>query len=83
MDVSPRRDDSESTPVSSFVDPVLACPSTLGSLTEGFRSYGGIGLGSMDVRYKTSSKRPGIRVSDSIGQRLGGVGGGREKYPPG
>lgn len=43
-----------------FVDPVLACPATLGELTEGFRSYGGA-LGV--VRYKASPRRPGVRVS--------------------
>lgn len=52
---SPRSSPSSS---SRLLDNVLACPSTLGGLTEGFRSYGGVGV----VRYKTTAKRPGVRV---------------------
>ncbi|CAN0378694.1 unnamed protein product [Laminaria digitata] len=39
-------------------DPVLACPSTLGDLTDGFRSYGG----ALSVSYKSSKKLPGTKV---------------------
>ncbi|CAM9144117.1 unnamed protein product [Ectocarpus fasciculatus] len=42
-------------------DPILACPSTLGDLTDGVRSYGGVGPGSLLVAYKSSDKRPGVK----------------------
>lgn len=50
------------TPPLGF-DPVLVCPSTLGELTEGYRSYGPLG----SISYKTSDKRPGFRVRISQG----------------
>lgn len=50
-------------PPSKGRDPVLVCPSTLGDLTEGFRSFGGVGPGAFSVTYKATSKLPGVRVS--------------------
>lgn len=44
------------------IDPILACPSTLSELTDGVRSYGGVGPGSLFVSYKSSKKLPGIKV---------------------
>ncbi|CAM9582889.1 unnamed protein product [Ascophyllum nodosum] len=40
-------------------DPVLVCPSTLGELTDVFRSYGAVG--PVSVYYKATPKRPGVR----------------------
>ncbi|CAM9328793.1 unnamed protein product [Ectocarpus sp. 13 AM-2016] len=50
-------DEGQATPG----DPILACPSTLGDLTDGVRSYGGVGPGSLLVAYKSSNKRPGVK----------------------
>lgn len=50
-------------------DPVLACPSTLGDLTDGFRSYGG----ALSASYKSSKKLPGTKV----GGRCRGLWGWR------
>eukprot|EP00904_Undaria_pinnatifida_P003185 jgi/Undpi1/12868/HiC_scaffold_7.g02535.m1 len=48
---------SDLTNGGAALDPVLACPSTLSDLTDGFRSYGG----ALSVLYKSSKKLPGIR----------------------
>ncbi|CAB1102295.1 unnamed protein product [Ectocarpus sp. CCAP 1310/34] len=50
-------DEGQATPG----DPILACPSTLGDLTDGVRSYGGMGPGSLLVAFKSSNKRPGVK----------------------
>lgn len=49
---------SDLTNGGAALDPVLACPSTLSDLTDGFRSYGG----ALSVLYKSSKKLPGTRV---------------------
>ncbi|CAN0152815.1 unnamed protein product [Pylaiella littoralis] len=43
------------------VDPILACPSSLGELTDGVRSYGGVGPGSLYFSYKSSDKMPDVK----------------------
>eukprot|EP00903_Cladosiphon_okamuranus_P020182 g18525.t1 len=42
-------------------DPILACPATLGDLTDAVRSYGGVGPAALLVSYKASEKMPGTK----------------------
>lgn len=54
--------DDEAAADGANSDPILACPATLGDLTDAARSYGGVGPAAMLVSYKSSEKMPGTKV---------------------
>lgn len=60
----PQKIDDEAAADGSKSDPILACPATLGDLTDAVRSYGGVGPAALLVSYKESEKMPGTKVTE-------------------
>lgn len=71
---STQRIDDGAAAERATTDPILACPATLGDLTDAVRSYGGVGPAALLVSYKSSEKMPGTKVC--LGVFVGKTGAG-------